>query len=153
MPTRRKTIRRKPASITKKQKDTLIKVGAVAGVGYLLLKSGIGKAISTPKPVIKTPSSTYGTSNFIPMDEPPAITAPGLSTAFPLGVGSTGEAVKMLQRALLGMGANAAKYIRSTSMRSNGDVDGIFGQGTKNALLAAGFPYPVSYAGLQSILS
>ena len=137
--------------MTKKQKDNLIKVGAAVGIGYLLLKSKGTKANPTQMQASILPGSP-GSGNYIPMDEPPPITAPGMSTAFPLGVGSSGNVVKSLQRALLKMGGAAANHIRSSSLRSNGDVDGIFGPGTKNAVYAARIGYPVSYTALQNIL-
>ena len=147
--TRRKKPSTRSVSMTKKQKDNLIMVGAAVGIGYLLLKGKGAKPTQMQASILPgSPSS----GNYIPMDEPPPITAPGTSTVFPIGVGSSGNVVKSLQRALLKMGGTAAQYIRNTSMRSDGSVDGIFGQGTKNAVYAAGIRYPVSYSSLKSIL-
>ena len=137
--------------MTKKQKDTLIKVGAAVGIGYFLLRGRGTKANPNQKQASILPGSP-NSGNYIPMNEPPPITAPGTSTAFPIGVGSSGNVVKTLQRALLKMGGVAANHILTSSMRSIGDVDGIFGPGTKNAVYAARIGYPVTYNALQSIL-
>ena len=147
--TRRKTASTRSVSMTKKQKDTLIKVGAAVGIGYLLLR---GKGAKQTQMQASILPSSPGSGNYTPMKPPPPITAPGMSTAFPIGVGSSGNVVKSLQRALLKMGGMPAQYIRNTSMRSDGSVDGIFGQGTKNAVYAARIEYPVSYSSLKSIL-
>ena len=58
---------------------------------------------------------------------------------FPLKNGSKGNLVAMLQKALIALGGQAASHIRSTSMKPNGEVDGVFGRGTENALEAAGY--------------
>ena len=58
---------------------------------------------------------------------------------FPLKNGSKGNLVAMLQKALIAMGGQAASHIRSTSIKPNGEVDGVFGRGTENALEAAGY--------------
>ena len=58
---------------------------------------------------------------------------------FPLKNGSRGSLVAMLQKALIAMGGQAASHIRSTSLKPNGEVDGVFGRGTENALEAAGY--------------
>ena len=137
--------------MTKKQKDNLIKVGAAVGIGYFLLRSNRVNAKPTQMQASILPGSP-SSGNYTPMKPPPPITAPGMSTAFPIGVGSSGNVVKSLQMALLKMGGMAAQHIRNTSMRSDGSVDGIFGQGTKNAVYAAHIGYPVSYATLKSIL-
>ena len=137
--------------MSKKQKDTLIKVGAALGIGYLLLRGKRAQAKTLQKQASIVPGST-NSGNYIPMSAPEPITAPGTSTSFPIGVGSSGNVVKSLQRALQKMGGTSANFIRSSSMRSGGDVDGIFGPGTKNAVLAARIGYPVTYSALQSIL-
>ena len=59
--------------------------------------------------------------------------------SFPLKNGSKGNLVAMLQKALIAMGGQAASHIRSTSIKPNGEVDGVFGRGTENALEAAGY--------------
>ena len=58
---------------------------------------------------------------------------------FPLKNGSKGSLVAMLQKALIALGGQASSHIKSTSIKPNGEVDGIFGRGTENALEAAGY--------------
>ena len=58
---------------------------------------------------------------------------------FPLKNGSKGSLVAMLQKALIALGGQASSHIKSTSMKPNGEVDGVFGRGTENALAAAGY--------------
>ena len=77
--------------MTKKQKDNLIKVGAAVGIGYLLLK---GKGAKPTQMQASILPSSPSSGNYTPMKPPPPITAPGTTTAFPIGVGSCGKAVK-----------------------------------------------------------
>ncbi len=74
------------------------------------------------------------------------------SSRFPLGMGSRGELVAMLQNALLAMGKGAAAAIKSTSIR-NGKPDGIFGAGTLRALLAAGQPSVIDAKKFEEIVA
>lgn len=77
-----------------------------------------------------------------PADAPSFPTAAG----FPLAKGSRNKFVENVQRALLAKGGVAAEMIRKS-----GGADGIFGDGTLRALLAAGFPAVVQYADYERI--
>ena len=74
-------------------------------------------------------------------------------SSFPLTTGAKGSLVKMLQSALLAMGGKAAEAIKATSIKPNGEPDGIFGQGTIKALLAAGLPAMVSESTFTQLIA
>jgi peptidoglycan hydrolase-like protein with peptidoglycan-binding domain len=139
MAARKTTKRRKTGSKSLMNKSNLIKAGGLVA-GGLLAYNAFGK-----KKVV-LPGNT-GPSNDMNLDYSEGKTSiPPISsnTAFPLVIGSKGTYVANLQKALLAWGGAARDYIQRTSMRSNGNVDGIFGSGTKAAVIAAGLPYPVT---------
>ena len=102
-------------------KQDNIPILAIGVIGGLALFFSNKKKKSGPIPVNTTAIPT---------------TSPSMqSKGFPLRLGSRGNLVRELQRALLRLGGRTAQYIIKT-----GGTDGIFGNGTKSALLSAGYP-------------
>ena len=151
MAVKRKTTRRSTAKkpLLNKQQQKIAIVGGGIGIAALLA-SKMARAQKMP-PVEER--EIYSTDNLV-RKEPviPGISPTVQPLGFPLKVGSSGNYVKDLQRVLLKRGGSAANFIRSSSVRPNGDEDGIIGNGTQRAVLAAGIPYPVSYSAFKNIV-
>ena len=139
--TKRKPASRKPAPAASGKTNKYLKYGALAAGAYLVFNALNKPAAASPASV----SPLAPQSGLVPSTTPVKIVAPTVTqnTNLPLVLGSKGELVKTLQRTLLSKGGAAANYIRESSIGSNGDVDGSFGPGTKNAVFAAGRTYPV----------
>ena len=102
-------------------------VGTAAYFGYKAFKDKTllpyqnGGSTTTPSGETTTPAST------------------SVNVGSGLTVGARGEEVKKLQRGLIAMGSEPEEWIRNTSVDANGQVDGIWGNGTTQALIAAGY--------------
>ncbi|MEM1134238.1 MAG: hypothetical protein AAGI07_00255 [Bacteroidota bacterium] len=111
----------------------LLLIGTIAAIAFGFKKkskSGDTIAENTPNLAPKRASNT------------------GTNQSFPLQPGSRGANVRLLQSALLKVGGRAAEFIKNT-----GGADGIYGNGTRSALLAAGYPTTISKALFQQIIS
>ena len=147
--TTKRTARKAPRQTTGSRKKTLQKAALIGGagfIGYHLLKGNEASAL----PPIERERGITLSENDLDKKVSKEPVLPGIpsytgSSSFPMRQGVTGILVKNLQRALLIKGGpEAAAHIQRTSMKPNGDVDGIFGPGTMAALQAAGWPYPIN---------
>ena len=134
------------AQMDKKNSQRLIVyglgAGALLGGGYLVYSMIKNKAATGRGDVV---------INHLPQAVQQAVTQN--KSSFPLTTGAKGSMVKMLQSALLAMGGKAADAIRVTSIKPNGEPDGVFGPGTVKALLAAGLPAMVSEATFTKLIA
>lgn len=114
-----------------------IGAGAVLGGGYLLFN------YLQDRKILERGQSLV-VNNILPAVPATGRPAPRSAGGFPLKKGARGELVRQLQTGLLRRGGQAAALIRSTSIRPDGTPDGVFGNGTEQALRAAGLPTTVS---------
>jgi hypothetical protein len=109
--------------------------GAILGttyIGYNFLRDlNIGQGIKkiTSSAAAESPAATQS-----PTTTGTSLAKPTYHEAFPLKVGDKNWYVQQLQLALIRHGGKAAEKINSS-----GGADGIFGQGTLDALMAAGY--------------
>lgn len=141
-----KTQNKQPESAKRRKQRQMIMyglgAGALLGGGYLAYTFIKNKAATSRGDVI---------INHLP----PAVkeVVQQNKSNFPLSTGAKGSLVKMLQSALLARGGKAAEAIRSTSIKPNGEPDGVFGPGTVKALLAAGLPAIVSESTFTQLMA
>lgn len=124
--------------------------GALLGGGYLLYsylqdRAVMNRSDRSLKPAAPIPALPAGTQTQVIVNSN--------SRSFPLKKGTRGEIIKVLQKALLAMGGQAASHIRATSIKPDGTADGIFGSGMEKALRAAGFPVIVSESTFSKIIA
>ncbi|ELR71754.1 hypothetical protein C900_02339 [Fulvivirga imtechensis AK7] len=138
---------RQPSEKRKKQRKAIVYglgIGALLGGGYLAYTFIRNKAATGRGDVI---------INHLPAINQVKQVVEQNKSNFPLTTGAKGTLVKMLQSALLAMGGEAAEAIKATSIKPNGEPDGIFGSGTVKALLAAGLPAMVSESTFTQLIA
>jgi hypothetical protein len=122
-------------------------LAAIGGGAYLVISRSRRSSKNNPD-ALPSSSDSVVVNQSLPSWNPlptSTRTSKNATDNFPLKKGSRGERVLQLQQAL-------TKILGTEVMKANGGADGIFGNGTVNALKQAGYPASISEATFGKIV-